>query len=85
MFPPQTTDRPQIRFARLRHGVVAAVEVLALLQLVLQQVLLVWKLAVQAEELLLLFGEGLPGTSAYSQQQRGCEVGCLTLMSTLFF
>jgi len=41
-------------FAGLGEGVVAAVKVLALLQLVLEQVLLVGKLAIETEEFSLL-------------------------------
>ena len=55
MLSPQSSHQAGIRLAGLAHGIVAAVEVLALLQLVLQQVLLVRKLAVQAEKLLLFF------------------------------
>jgi hypothetical protein len=43
------------------EGVVARVEVFALLELVLEEVLLVGELAVEAEELLFFFGEGLVG------------------------
>ena len=46
-----------IALAGFAHGVVAAVEVLALFELVLQEVFLVGQLAVEAEELLLFFRE----------------------------
>ena len=43
------------------EGVVAGVEVFALFELVLEEVFLVRELAVEAEELLFFFGEGLVG------------------------
>lgn len=49
----QATDKSSIRLASLAHGVVARVEVLALLEFVAEEVFLVWQLAIQAEELLL--------------------------------
>lgn len=55
----QATDKTGVRFARLAHGVVAAVEVFALLELVLEEIFLVRQFAVEAEELLLLFRERL--------------------------
>lgn len=45
--------------ARLGEGVVARVEVLALLELVLEEVLLRGEFAVEAEEALFVGGEGL--------------------------
>lgn len=59
MFPSQPADQAGVTLASFAHGIVARVEVLALLEFVLQQVLLVWKLAVQAEELLFFFREFL--------------------------
>ncbi|KAH9810037.1 hypothetical protein Tdes44962_MAKER01006 [Teratosphaeria destructans] len=61
MFAAQTADEAGVRLASLAHGVVARVEVLALLELVLQEVLFVGQFAVEAEELLLFFGELLGG------------------------
>ena len=50
-----------VRLAGLAQGIVAGVEVFALLQLVLQQVLLVWQLAIEAKQLLFLLGKRLFG------------------------
>lgn len=55
----ETADQGIVGLASFRERVVAGVEVFALLELVLQQILLVRELAVKAEELLLLLGEGL--------------------------
>lgn len=55
----ETADQGIVGLAGFRERVVAGVEVFALLELVLQQILLVRELAVKAEELLLLLGEGL--------------------------
>nr|POE85457.1 hypothetical protein CFP56_43773 [Quercus suber] len=57
MFSSKAAHDPAVAFARLAHGIVAAVEVLALLELVLDQVFAVRQLAVQAEDLLLVFGD----------------------------
>jgi ABC-type proline/glycine betaine transport system permease subunit len=57
----ETADKRIIGFAGFGESVVAGVEVLALLELVLEEVLLVRELAVEAEELLFFFGEGLVG------------------------
>lgn len=60
MLTPEPADEAGVvGFAGLGHGVVARVEVLALFQLVLQQVPLVRKFAIEAEELLFFFGEFL--------------------------
>jgi ABC-type proline/glycine betaine transport system permease subunit len=59
VLPPQAADEASIGLAGLGHGIVAGVEVLALLELVLQQVLLVGQLAVQPEQLLLLLRQCL--------------------------
>ena len=59
MLPPQTTDQSGVGFARFGHGVVAGVEVFALFELVLEEVLSVGQFAVEAEELLFFFGEFL--------------------------
>lgn len=55
MLSTQPAYQTGVGFAGLGHGIVAAVEVLAFLELVLQQVLLVGQLAVESKELLLLF------------------------------
>lgn len=47
------------RFASLAQSIIARVEVLALLQLVLEKVLLVGDLAIHAQEALLVRAEGL--------------------------
>jgi hypothetical protein len=57
----KTADKRIIGLAGFGEGVVARVEVFALLELVLEEVLLVGELAVEAEELLFFFGEGLVG------------------------
>jgi len=57
MFPSKPTNQAITGLASLTHGIVTAVEVFALFELVLQEILLVGELAVQAEELLLLFGK----------------------------
>ena len=63
MFPAQRAHYGAVGLAGLGHGIVAAVEVLALLELILQQVFLVRQLAVQPEQLLLLFSKGLTHVS----------------------
>ena len=55
----ETADQRVVGLAGFGESVVARVEVFALLELVLKQVLLVWELAVEAEELLFFFGESL--------------------------
>jgi hypothetical protein len=55
MFPPQPTHEPGVGFARFAHGIVAAVEVLALFQLVLQEIFAIGQFAVQPEELGFFF------------------------------
>lgn len=57
MLPAKSTDQSGVRLAGFAHSIVTAVKVLALFELVLKQVLLVWQLAVETEELLLLFRE----------------------------
>jgi len=57
MFPAQLAHEPGIGFPGFAHGVVAAVEVFALFELVLQEVFFVGEFAVEAEELLLFFCE----------------------------
>jgi len=54
----EAADQGVVGFAGFGEGVVAAVEVLALLQLGLQQVFFGRQFAVEAEEFLLFFGEG---------------------------
>ena len=56
--PPAKTGEG-VGLAGFAHGVVAAVEVLALFEFVLQQVLFVGQLAVQPEELLFFVREFL--------------------------
>jgi hypothetical protein len=55
----EATDQRIVGLAGFRESVIAGVEVFALLELVLEQVLLVRELAVEAEELLFFFGERL--------------------------
>ena len=55
----ETTNQRVVGLAGFGEGVVAGVEVFALLELVLEQVFLVRELAVEAEELLFFFGERL--------------------------
>lgn len=57
----EAADERVVGLAGFGKGVVAGVEVFALLELVLQEVFLVGQLAVEAEELLFFFGEGLVG------------------------
>lgn len=57
----EATDQRIVGLAGFGEGVVAGVEVLALLELVLEEVFLVGELAIEAEELLLFFGERLSG------------------------
>lgn len=57
MLPPQPSSQRPIRLARLAHGIVAGVEVLALFELVLEKVFLVGEFSVEAEELLLFLSE----------------------------
>jgi len=49
MFATDLGDANVGGFACFGEGVIAAVEILALLQLVLEQVLLVWELSVEAK------------------------------------
>lgn len=90
----QTADERIVGLAGFGHGIVAGVEVFALLELVLEEVLLVGELAVETEELLLLFGEGLweKAVSGGLLWAKPCEVRAWeprdrthTLTSTLFF
>lgn len=61
MLPPQSSAQTRaITLAGLAHCIIARVKVLSLLQLLAEEILLVRKLAIQSEELLLLFSEGLP-------------------------
>ena len=55
----EATDQRVVGLAGFGESVIAGVEVFALLELVLEQVFLVRELAVEAEELLFFFGEGL--------------------------
>jgi hypothetical protein len=55
----EATNQCVVGLAGFGEGVVARVEVFALLELVLEQVFLVRELAVEAEELLFFLGEGL--------------------------
>jgi lipid-binding SYLF domain-containing protein len=57
----ETADKGVIRLAGFGEGVIAGVEVFALLELVLKEVFLVGELPVKAEELLFFFSEGLVG------------------------
>jgi len=57
----EATDQRVVGLAGFGKSVVSGVEVFALLQLVLKEVLLVRKLAIEAEELLFFFGERLYG------------------------
>lgn len=62
MLAAEATNQCVVGLAGFGQSVVAGVEVFALLQLVLEQVLLVRELAVEAEELLFFFGERLSGS-----------------------
>jgi len=80
----EAADQGVVGFAGFGEGVVAAVEVLALLQLGLQQVFFGRQFAVEAEEFLLFFGEGLGGGVAgvsggfFSEREReGLMAGCV--------
>jgi hypothetical protein len=55
----EASDERVVGFSRFGQGVVARVEVFALFQLALDQVFFGGEFAVEAEELLLFFGEGL--------------------------
>jgi hypothetical protein len=57
----EAADERIVGLAGFGEGIVARVEVFALLELVLEEILLVGELAVEAEELLFFFGEGLVG------------------------
>jgi hypothetical protein len=57
----EAADERIVGLAGFGEGVVARVKVFALLELVLEEVLLVGELAVEAEELLFFFGERLVG------------------------
>lgn len=95
----EAADEGVVGFAGFGEGVVAGVEVLALLELVLQQIFLVGQFAVEAEELLLLFGEGLLDRAGQRATLDDCAecggecilgaidrgIGIRTLTSTLFF
>lgn len=59
VFAPKAADHAVRGFAGFGHGVVARVEVFALFELVLEEVFLVGEFAVEAEELLFFFCEGL--------------------------
>lgn len=78
-----------VALASLLHGVVAAVEVLALLEGLAEVVGAVGEFAVQAEEALFFGGEGLLGGGGACQwtvsRVGWGEVGVLTLTSILFF
>jgi hypothetical protein len=91
----EAADQGVVGFSRFGQGVVARVEVFALFQLALDQVFFGGEFAVEAEELLLFFGEGLEvGGGCQPRLRRWCEwdgrEGMLlmtirTLTSTLFF
>ena len=66
MLPPQRADESGVRLARFGHGVVAGVEVFALFEFVLQEVLFVGEFAVEAEEFLFFFREFLPRNTSES-------------------
>lgn len=55
----KATNQCIVGLAGFGESIVAGVEVFALLELVLEQVFLIRELAVEAEELLFFFGEGL--------------------------
>jgi hypothetical protein len=55
----EAADQGVVGFAGFGEGVVAAVEVFALFQLGLEEIFLGGEFAVEAEELLLFFGERL--------------------------
>jgi hypothetical protein len=57
----EAADERVVGLAGCGESVVARVEVFALLELVLEEIFLVGELAVEAEELLFFFGEGLGG------------------------
>lgn len=57
MFAAQSAYEAGIGFTRFAHGIVAAVEVFALFELVLQEVFFVGEFAVEAEEFLLFLCE----------------------------
>ena len=57
----EASDEGVVGFAGFGQGVVARVEVFALFQLALDQVFFGGEFAVEAEEFLLFFGEGLFG------------------------
>jgi hypothetical protein len=57
----EAADQRVVGFAGFGEGVVARVEVFALFQLGLQEVFFGGEFAVEAEEFLLFFGEGLEG------------------------
>jgi hypothetical protein len=59
----EASDEGVVGFAGFGQGVVARVEVFALFQLALDQVFFGGEFAVEAEEFLLFFGEGLFGGS----------------------
>ena len=70
-------------FTRFRKSVIARIEILALLQLVLKQVLLVRKFAIQSEKLLFFWRHGLQVKSVRYYDMH--TILRLTLISTLFF
>ena len=80
-----------VTFAGLAHGIVAAVEILALFKVLCEVVASAGELSVESEEALLLGREGLLGndTSAVlrlvARSATASQRAWLTLMSTLFF
>jgi hypothetical protein len=90
----EATDQRVVRLAGFGESVVAGVEVFALFELVLEKVLLVRELAVEAEELLFFFGESLRerwlagsnlGMIMERSRRRRSPWSTRTLTSTLFF
>ena len=80
-----------VTFTGLAHGIVTAVEVLALFKVLGEVIAPAGELSVESEEALLLGGEGLLGkdTSAglrlVTRRATASQRARLTLMSTLFF
>lgn len=74
MLAPQSADQAVTGLAGFAHSIIAAVEVLALLELILQEVLFVGEFAVEAEELLFFFCELLEAMSATRTASMRCCV-----------
>ena len=71
MLTAEASDECIVGLAGFGEGVVARVEVFAFFELVLEEVFLVGKLAVEAEELLLFFGEGLDNRGGQLENDEG--------------